>query len=300
MAKMFSKTEKCILALCKNKTTFLYNNDEYKIIKSGKPKPFNKGECKTDVYILAKNLKNNEEKEFKISIKQSNAHFLENKITLERALQILGENAKEIIQKSINNVKSFFEKENLIAFEKKGHTQAKSIKIGWRFELFLEKQGDKSALMELTQAQKIDVFAGTNLSDDKKNSKVNGEIIKNSGVANFILLIDDTNISDDLNLYMNHLRPIEQYASITNIYFGCKAINYRANKDGKIKWEGDRSLSVFVDWALSENKLKGTLVYNKPLELTAHQVGKNLSQILYELKIDKDNFEDLKSFFTIK
>ncbi len=301
MAKSFSNTERSVLSLCKPGTLFTYNNSQYEIIKSGKPMPTDRGECKTDIYILAKKILDGTDIEFKISIKQYNAHFLENKMTFERAIQIFGEGARDIITKSIIQVKKYFEDESLVFFERKGQTQAKSIKLGWRFELFSRKQGDKSEIMLLTQKQKIDVFAGTNLSNEKKNSRVNGEIINNSGIANFMLIIGDTvNIAKNLDDYIEVLIPIEDYAAENEIYFGCKAINYRAGKSGNIKWEGDRSLSVFVDWVLKDNKLKGTLIYNKPLEVTAHKVGHNLIEILHSLGITEKNFDELSKYFVVK
>ena len=51
------------------------------------------------------------------------------------------------------------------------------------------------------------------------------------------------------------MQPIEHFAKQQDIYFVCKALNYRANKD---KWDGDRSLSVYVNWFLDqEGKLQG-------------------------------------------
>ena len=44
---------------------FTYENTKYKIIQNAKPSP----ETKTDFYILAKNLEDNSEREFKISYK---------------------------------------------------------------------------------------------------------------------------------------------------------------------------------------------------------------------------------------
>jgi hypothetical protein len=298
MAKIFSKTERGILSLCNPGTVFNYEDSKYRILKSGKPMPTSRGECKTDVYIEAENIVDKSKREFKISIKQKNAHFLENKLTKDRALQILGPKFSEIIKKSIENTKDSFVEEDLVIYEKKGPTQAKSIKMGWRFELFLLKQGNKSELMILTNEQKLDVFAGTNLSEEKKNSIVAGEIVENSGVANFVLVVDETvEIGVDLDQYFKQLKPIEIFSQENEVYFGCKAINYRADKKGKLKWEGDRSLSVFVDWSLSENKkLTGKLIFDTPLEKTGHQIGMHLSEILKEIDVKAENFNDLKKY----
>jgi hypothetical protein len=298
MAKTFSKTERGILNLCTPGKIFDFEGSKYKIIRSGKPMPSLGGECKTDVYIQVENLFDNSIREFKISIKQTNADFLENKITKDRALQIFGPQFSEIIIISIEKLREYFESEDLIFFESKGKTEAKSIKMGWRFELFLSKQGNKSERMSLNNEQKIDVFAGTNLSKDKKDSIVTGEVIPNSGVANFVLVVDETSeISTNLGEYLEQLIPIELFAKENEIFFGCKALNYRAGKKKGKKWEGDRSLSVYVEWNLSsENKLSGGLTFSKPLEITGNQIGEKLNQILNQIGIKSENFDDLKGF----
>ena len=91
MNKIFSETEKNILNIFKKDVTFLYKDVTHTIEVSGKPL-VKKGECKTDIYIQTVT-PNKKKHEFKISIKQDNADFLENKITSERALQIFGPNA---------------------------------------------------------------------------------------------------------------------------------------------------------------------------------------------------------------
>ena len=74
---------------------FSYEDQEYTIEFSGKPRPA-KGECKTDLYVLTKNY-NGEKREFKFSIKKDNYQFLENKINSETAEEIFGPDFKKII-----------------------------------------------------------------------------------------------------------------------------------------------------------------------------------------------------------
>ena len=44
--------------------------------------------------------------------------------------------------------------------------------------------------MQLNTQQIVDVYSGTSLPDDKKNAKVNGEKVIDSGIADFILVVD--------------------------------------------------------------------------------------------------------------
>lgn len=122
---------------------------------------------------------------------------------------------------------------------------------------------------------------------NKKNSSVNGQIIKNSGVANYILNIDDENLTQDTCLKM--LQPIEEYAKFQTIYFACKALNYRFDRN---KWDGPRPLSVYVDWFVDNGKLDAHLAFDNPLEHNGNEVGEKLRNILNELKIKK--FDDLR------
>lgn len=294
MAKVnFSNTESSLIKLFNDTKTFNYKGDQFIIVEIGKPSP-SKGECKTDIYILAKNLNDESTKEFKISVKQINADFLENKMKLERAIEIFGTNAQEIIEKSTHEIKQSFEEEPLINFTKRGRTEAKTIALGWKFELLNKPGGLKSGLMLLTKKQKIDVYAGTNLGNPKTNCLVNGERIKDSGIADYILETDH-NINGTADDYINQLETIEEFVDDKQIYFACKALNYRASKD---KWDGDRPLAVYVDWEFNNNRLTGNLKYTNPLSVKGNQCGENVRKILNQLNIDKDNFDDLKQYYS--
>ena len=97
-----------------------------------------------------------------------------------------------------------------------------------------------------------------------------------------------------LNYYLSKMQPIEHFAKQQDIYFVCKALNYRANKD---KWDGDRSLSVYVNWFLDqEGKLQGKLVFEKPLSVKGHSIGKNIKNLLATLQINKNNFHELNKY----
>lgn len=283
-------TERSIINLFESAKEFIFENDKYEIINIGKPRP-SKGECKTDIYILTKNLSTGLNREFKISIKQNDADFLENKMSFERATEIFGGQAKDVIIKSIKFVEKSFFDDYLIYFKRFKRTEDKCIKIGWKFELLNKYGGERSGLLLLTDEQKIDVYSGSNLNADKKNAKVNGLEICNSGVANFILKVK--NIDEELDFYIQNLKPIEEFAITKDIYFACKAINYRSKVD---KWDGNRPLSVFVNWSLVNNLLSAEFVMNNPLEIKANEIGENIRDILNRLNIDSSNFSELKKY----
>ena len=286
----YKDTEESILELFKESKEFIFEQDKYEITDIGKPRPDKgTGECKTDIYILTKNRSTCLPREFKISIKQTNADFLENKMSLERAIEFFGDDAKDIMIKSIKSIKESFFSDKLIYFKKHKRTDEKCLKIGWRFDLLDKKGGDKSGLLVLTDEQKVDVYSGSNTNIDKKNSIVNGSVVRNSGVANFILIVEDTD--EELDFYINNLKSIEEFAITQDIYFACKAINYRSKHD---KWDGDRSLSVFIKWSLVNKILFAEFVMDKPLEVGANIVGNNIRDILNKLNISSENFIVLK------
>jgi len=283
------ETERHLVRLFTEATVFTYNEVNYEILIIGKPRP-SKGECKTDIYILCRD-NFGKEAEFKISIKQSDADFLENKMTYERAVEIFGSETDNILSDSILKIKKSFENEPLINFTKFKRTEANCIKIGWKFELLNKTGGDKSAELILNNDQKIDVYSGSNLSVSKKNSNVNGQLIENSGVANFIIEVD--NIVEDLDYYLNKLEDINTYAVEQRIYFACKALNFRVNAN---KWDGNRPLSVYCHWSLNiENKLEAEIIFDRPLQVKGNVIGNNIRNILSKLSIDSSNFKSIKS-----
>lgn len=289
MAKKFSVTEKKITNLFKKGETVNFKGQNYTIIESGKPSSAG-GECKTDTYIMLQN-ERSETIEIKLSIKQENADFLENKISLERAKQILGPGAQQIIQQSIFGVKSEFENDNLVLFDKKGSTQAKSIKIGWKFEILKRKSGRKSGILQLSKEQLIDVYAGTNTSDDKKNAMINGKQIRNSGVANYIVEIN-SNRGYTKQDVLNNMVQIDHFVNDKTLFFACKAINYRASKD---KWDSNRPLAVAVIWRQMPNAIGARISFENPLGLKANSIGQNIRRILKMNNINKNNFNDLEA-----
>lgn len=291
MSKTFSQTEVDILAKFKPGTNFIFKQTAYTVLISGKPRP-SKGECKTDLYILAEN-KDKITVEIKISIKQHNADFLENKIRLERAIQIFGDDVQNSIEKSILTVKQAFLEEFLVTFINYKTTEAKTLKIGWRFELVNKESGGKSGLLQLTNDQKLNVYSGTNLTLDKKDSKVNGLEVVNSGIANYILELEDGKTYTSQTI-INKLVDINDFIVDKNIYFACKAVNYRVSSTKVKKWEGNRALAVCVNWSIKKNQLLAEITFNNPLDIKANEIGNNIKELLQNLKIDNTNFHELK------
>lgn len=274
----FGSSERNIKELFYEGVTFYYDGNEYEVLECGKP-TCRKGEPKTDIYILAES--KGYEYEFKISFKQTNADFIENKTNAERAKLILGEDWKDIIIDATTKIADAFTSKPLIYKKSYKKTGAGSITLGWKYELLNKCGGDLSGVVSLNREQVIDVYAGTHLPADKRDASVNGRIIENSGMANFMLVDDDVT---DAQSVIDSIVSIEEYVSMhPTVYFACKALNYRTFEG---KYDGNRPLSVFVDWNIVDGKLDGRLVFDAPLVTKGDGVADKLIECLNVLGID--------------
>lgn len=281
MARNFSDSERYIKELFYNGALFINNNNHYKVILSDKP-TCSKGEPKTDLYILVNEVETNTIKELKISIKKSNADFLENKISAERALGIFGQDWKYIINACAMQLEDKFKIKTLIYKHKKGKTNAGSITLGWKFELLNKSSGELSNKIALSKKQVIDVYSGTNLSDDKKNAWIKGSRVPNSGIAN-CLLIGNTELYNTAQDVINNIIPITTYVEFhPDIYLACKALNYRTFEQ---KFDGDRPLCVFVDWDVKNGKLTPNVRFDAPLVTCGNAVASKLLNAMKTLSI---------------
>lgn len=279
MPKNFSDLEHNIINILKSQDKFQYDGKSYYPVVVDKPTSKN-GEPKTDVYFEAHEYDGDDILLRKISFKKQNYDFLENKISAERAEEILGSDWANIIKKSIEPILENFKDRKLIFKRSYGHTDSGSYTLGWRFEFVKPGNGKLGGKMNLTESQIKDIYSGTNLDDDKKNAIVDGKRIDNSGVADCILIDGDYKTIEQI---LDNLVDLDEYAKENDeIHFACKALNYRSERD---KIEGSRPLSVFVDWTVKNDKLVGNLVFNEPLKHRGKEIEKQLKKCLEELNI---------------
>jgi hypothetical protein len=280
----FGDAERRIKNMMSVGTEFDFQGERYEILKSEKP-TCAKGEPKTDIYILAKS-QSDKQKEIKISYKKENADFIENKMSSERAEQLFGTGWSEIIQESTTAIRERFLERMLIYRNKSGRTEKGAITLGWKFELLNKPGGELSGKMQLTEEQIIDVYAGSHLSEDKRNANVDGEIIPNSGVANYILMDESVQTPQEV---IDRMVPVEDYVrQHPDIYFACKALNYRTFAK---KWDGNRPLSVQVDWSAENGRLVPEIEFDSPLIVKGNEVAQRL--ISYMKKLNIENTDDI-------
>lgn len=290
----FGDAERRILSYFKAGTKIYHEGKELTVKEAGKP-TCPKGEPKTDIYILSTDGAN--DIEIKISYKKENADFLENKTNAVRAEQLFGDDWRDVIERSTEAISDQFDKRMLIYKEKMKRTEKGAITLGWKFELLNKAGGDLSGKMDLTYQQVYDVYAGTNLSEEKRNASVNGRIIPDSGVADYLLITDKDKVESAQDI-IDKMYSIDEYIKEhPEIYFACKALNYRTFAK---KYDGNRPLAVQVDWTVNDDKLSSELVFNKPLEMNGDEMAKRLLKCMELLKIETtddidDNNADMKN-----
>lgn len=274
----FGDAERRIANLLKKGSTFIYRGLKYTVINSGKP-VCHKGEPKTDIYVEAES-ELGDFIEIKITYKKENADFIENKTNEERAKALFGEDWQDIIMKATESIRDVFEDKKLIYKNGAGKTERGAITLGWKYELLNKSGGGLSGLVQLTREQIIDVYAGTHISEDKRNARVNGQVIENCGIANCILMNDSVATTQEI---IDNLYTIDDYVDMyPTVFFACKALNYRTFRE---KYDGNRPLSVYVDWFVKDGRLCHELVFDSPLLVGGDEVAYNLINALDQLNI---------------
>jgi hypothetical protein len=282
----FSKSEKHILSLFRQRERFYFEGTEYEVESAGKPTT-SRGEPKTDIYVRSRKVYGGETIEFKISFKQENADFLENKMTAERAAQIFGWNWQNIITSFTCQIKDQFLNRPYIFKSNFRRTQAGSITLGWRFELLNKPGGELSDIVHLSTEEVLEVYSGRKLDASKRNATVNGVVIPDSGVANCVINCDAFRVNT-IQQAVDNIIPIEHFAQHNpNIYFACKALNYRTFDK---KFEGNRPLSVFIEWAVIDGRLHPNIIFENPLITRGNYVAENLVSSLRYLRLNNTDY----------
>ncbi len=289
MAK-FGDAERNIASLLSIGSSFEMNGKLYTIVNSGKPTCYH-GEPKTDIYVLAED-KYSHFIELKISFKKENADFIENKTNPERAEALFGNDWQSIIMEATMSIREAFLSKKLIYKSGYGRTEEGAITLGWKYELLNKPGGELSGIVDLTRSQIIDVYSGTHLSSEKTDAMVNGCIIENSGIANYMLMNDGVETTQDvIDSIISSSDYVDEHP---RVYFACKALNYRTYYN---KYDGNRPLSVYIDWQIQEGKLDPILVFDNPLCVGGNEAADALVKSLRELNI-KDTRDISKNMLT--
>ena len=283
------------------KSEFDYQGKRYKIVINEKPSP----ETKTDFYILAEHLQSKKKitKEFKISYKTEKYGFLENKLTAERSEKIYGKNWEKIIKKQIMQKNSF--EVNQCWLKKSPCTSLKEnfrdfpvvnfknlgVVLGWRIEiedLHAPKVGRRLLSGKIKGNIINQILWGKGCSTEMRDAKIGKEIIKESGIPDYILIKNPECIKTANDVFEN-IQDIRKHAKshnkVRNAFF---TQNLTWSKTKGWKTEGDsRSFAVWIKWRAVKGKLNGRPVLDKPFTKTAKDIQNELWSALEKIGLKK-------------
>jgi len=265
--KYYGKLEEHIINTFQNERIFAYQGKLYELLVAGKPRPQGGGECKTDVYVAAKQQHTDRILEWKISVKsEESQEFQGNKLTSDDAEAYFGEDWENIVIEATTSLQGAFENRVLLYASGKYPVKPNSITVGWKLEI-ASKPRALSVQVPLTDREIRDyVYKGLNQSIWKQNSYVNGHIIEGSGVADYLLVSKIENISSVEDVFEQMVYIDDAWLEDTYLIF--TANNYRTDVD---KADGPRALAVRIEWQCQNNKLVPFFYYNHPLMYTGER-----------------------------
>lgn len=299
--RTYGLLEDHIINVFKNDRIFKYCGKICEVIEAGKPRPQGSGgECKTDVYVRAKTQESGEEIELKISVKNINREFMGNKLKKQDAEAYLGPEWENILIEATTSIRDSFENRVLMYASGDYPTKPNSVTVGWKLEI-ADRPRALSVPIPLSDRQIRDyVYKGTNQTADKSDSVVNGHIVPNSGVAEYLIItsIEDIKTANDV---IEQMQLIDD-TDIGDTYFIFTANNYRTDVK---KADGSRYLAVRIEWEVDNSKMVPIFHYDCPLQYTGEKdmapfvrraleyLGKiNVSDIEPGVDIDENLFEE--------
>ena len=249
--KNYSKTESAVLSVFPPGEKFVYQGRELTVMRSGKPVvQRGGGEGKTDVYVGAVD-SSGDPYELKISIKQSNAEFLENKMGPPRLQAIFGDNYLERLEPSLRKFADVVENNVDNPITEKGMC------IGYRVDFMSSKKRKLASEIDLSPEEKQDILSGATLPEVKRNSVVSGDVVSGSGVADYMFFGDANEFPSRFSSaqeVVDSLVPIGDYARSDEckVYITGSAVNIRPGG----KFEKGRPLALVWDYSSDPPRIK--------------------------------------------
>lgn len=299
--RTYGLLEDHIINIFRKDGLFTYHGKICEVIEAGKPRPQSAGgECKTDVFVRAKIQDIGEEFDIKISVKNINKEFMGNKLKKEDVEAYIGSDWEKVLIEATTSMRTSFE--NRVLMYASGHypTKPNSVTVGWKLEI-ADRPRALSAPIPLSDRQIRDyIYKGTNQTLDKRDSIVNGRVIPNSGVADYLIVtcMEDIKTANDV---IGQMQLIDN-ADIGDTYFIFTANNYITDVQTA---DGPRFLAVRIEWEVRNGKMIPNFRYDHPLEYTGERdmaplvcralkcLGKlNVTDINPGVDVDEDLFEE--------
>ena len=293
MSKAYIDYERNIVEKFNKIESVMWNGVFFDDVKACKPKPQGGGgEPKTDVYVRLHNTKTGFIDILKISVKLDNAEFLGNKLTASAAESLFGLGWEEIVKDAVYSLKDKFPLKNIKYKKTKKGEEDAYFTLGWKLEI-ANKGRDLSVEVDLSRKELIDyIYKGVNQPIKKRDSIIfNGEISKNSGVAEYLIIGNDIK-HHDVQSILDSIIPLDYYTP-PKIYAIFTANNYRFIAD---KADGQRSLAVCIRWELIGNDLHPNFIFDQPLKYKGERdMMPYIKSCLSRLSIS--SFDDMDNLF---
>lgn len=254
----YSGLERHVIDIFNNCEDLVWNGRTYNQVRAFKPTTSG-GECKTDTYISLMD-RGIEVDSIKISIKKDDAEFMGNKLTALDAESLLGLEWREILIESINSIRTEFLAKDIFYAKPKDNPTDIFFTLGWKLEV-ANKPRSLSTPLALSDREIVDkVFKGTGQPNYRKNAFVNGTVIPNSGIADYLLEGNNRSFTDAQSV-LNSLNDLSIY-SPPDIYLIFTANNYRIMAN---KADGPRTLAVCIAWELEGDVIRPRFIFDQPL-----------------------------------
>ena len=214
--------EKKVRDVINREGIFEWNNEKYIVEFCDKPTT-DRGEPKTDTFVRAINEKTNEQVDIKISSKKTTFGYLQNHPMKAKLYEFYGPECKEILIKMQKQIFGNNPDLNPINFESEpGFT------LGWRNEYLQETT--RTLGMRLTQDVANKVWWGEGSPKEYLDATVNGNVIENSGMPDWILVKDGDDINTTKDIFPN-LKDIREFAKTHNLVDSTwQAHNYKMHR----------------------------------------------------------------------
>ena len=237
----------------------IWDGIEYDEIRAYKPSTSRSGECKTDAYVSLIN-GGIETNTLTITIKKDTAHFWANKLKDRAAENLLGEDWRNILKKSIYPIRDKLLSREIFFAKPKNSPTDISFTLGWKLEI-TKVARSLSAPLLLSKKEIVEkILMGVDQTNSQKNPTVNGQVIYGAGVAKYLLEGNEDDF-DNAQSVLNSLIDLSSY-SPPDAYLVFTANNYRVMAN---KADGPRSLAVSVAWEMVGDKIQPRFIFDQPL-----------------------------------
>ena len=303
MSKKHSENERILGKLFSVGTKFVFDGIEYESKISDEPKSQDGDGCPiTDLYLEAKPTKEKVDNLIlKISLKKTDWEFIKNHMQKSDAQELFFDDYNKVIKNYIGRSYDLLKDLPVVDLGYDGKIinrklQTGGFTLGW--EMMVTKKNRVESYGKLPGKYVNELVLGEHLQKNRRNAKVKGKVIPESGIPTHVLTKNlDENSTFEEAFNDEIMLPIEQFMEEyqNKFYVILKANNYRSlknNKSSKQRCDGSRPLFIQNRWFTKNGCLDRELIcdFEKACDRN-DQNRESLEAALEQLGIDIRNVE---------